>query len=169
MTVETLHDKFVYELQQLYFIETELVDVLATLEETTDDERISEEFQKHQRTSADHARRLKGVFDVLNEEAEPRHSHAFEGIIEDRQAFLSAVDDNTDLVDLYNVGAAMKIERLEITSYEGLLTHADELDLSNEATDPLENNLDDEKATLQSLEGITSGSTIQQLLARLTG
>jgi len=169
MTVETLHDKFVYELQQVYQIETELVDFLATLEASTADERISEAFQKHQRTSADHARRLKRVFDVLNEEAEPRPSHAVEGIIEDRQAFLSAVEENTDLVDLYNVGTAMKIERLEITTYEGLLTHASELDLPNEATDPLENNLADEKTTLRELEGITSGSTIQQLLGRLTG
>lgn len=169
MTIDTLHDKFVYELQQVYYIETELVDVLATLEESTADDRISEEFQKHQRTSADHARRLKRAFDVLDEEAEPRQSHAFDGIIEDRQTFLAEVAEDTDLVDLYNVGAAMKIERLEITTYEGLLTHADELDLPNEATEPLDNNLDDEKDTLRELEGITSGSTIQQLLGRLTG
>jgi len=35
MTVETLHDKFVYELQQVYYIETELVDVLDEMVEST--------------------------------------------------------------------------------------------------------------------------------------
>jgi len=167
MTVETLHEKFVYELQQAYHIDTELVDVLATLEESTADDEISEQFQTHQRESADHVRRLKRVFDMLDEEPEPRHSQAFEGIIEDRQAFLSEATEETDLVDLYNVGTAMKIERLEITTYEGLLNHAEQLNLPTEATELLEENLDDEEATLRELERTVDSSTVEQLLGRL--
>lgn len=169
MTVETLHDTFVYELQQAYHIDTELVDVLATLDESTADDEISEGFQTDQRESADHVRRLKRVFDLLDEDPEPRQSHAFDGIIEDHQAFLSEAAEDTDLVDLYNVGTAMKIERLEITTYEGLLNHADQLDLPSEATELLEENLDDEEATLRELEGTVDGSTVEQLLGRLAG
>lgn len=169
MTVETLHDKFVYELQQAYYLETELVDVLEEMVESTADEQIREGFQKHQRDTAEQARRLNGVFDALDEPAHARQCYALDGLIEDRQEFLGNAAEDTDLIDLYNVGAAMKVERLEITTYERLLTHADRLDLPNEVTEPLEETLDEEKSTLRELKGIAEGSTLQQLLGRLTG
>jgi|AntDeeMinimDraft_5_1070356.scaffolds.fasta_scaffold00125_41 ferritin-like metal-binding protein YciE len=169
MTVETLHDKFVYELQQVYYIETELVDVLDEMVESTADETISEGFETHQQQTAEQARRLEGVFEALDEPTELRQSHALDGLIEDRQAFLDTAAEDTDLIDLYNVGAGAKVERLEITAYEGLLNHADRLDLPNEVTEPLEENLDQEEATLRELNGTMSGTTVQQLLGRLMG
>jgi ferritin-like metal-binding protein YciE len=169
MTVENLHDKFVYELQQAYYIETELVDALGKMIESTSDEEISEGFETHQRETGDHARRLKTVFNAIGEEPEIRQCHALDGLIEDREAFLDNAADDEDLVDLYNVGAGMKVERLEVTTYEGLLTHADRLDLDSEVTDPLNDSLDEEKATLRELKGIAEGSKIQQLTGRLMG
>ncbi|MEA1931880.1 MAG: DUF892 family protein [Euryarchaeota archaeon] len=169
MTVETLHDKFVYELQQVYYIETELVDILDEMVESTADETISEGFETHQRETAEQARRLEGVFDALDEPTDLRQCHALDGLIEDRQAFLDSAVTDTDLIDLYNVGAGVKVERLEISAYEGLLTHADRLDLPNEVTEPLEENLDQEEATLKELKGTMSGSTVHQLLGRLMG
>jgi len=169
MTVETLHDKFVYELEQAYYIETELVDALGKMIDSTADDQIREGFQKHQRETGDQARRLKTVFNAIDEEPEIRKCHALDGLIEDREEFLDSAADNEDLVDLYNVGAGMKVERLEITTYEGLLNHADRLDLGSEVTDPLEDTLDEEKATLRELKGVAEGSTVQQLLGRLMG
>jgi len=169
MTVTTLHDKFVYELQQAYYIETELVDALGKMVESTSDEEISEGFETHQRETGDHARRLKTVFNAIGEEPEIRQCHMLDGLIEDREEFLDNAADDADLVDLYNVGAGMKVERLEVTTYEGLLTHDDRLDLGNDVTDPLDDTLDEEKATLRELKGVAEGSKIQQLAGRLMG
>ena len=169
MTVETLHDKFVYELQQVYYIETELVDVLEEMVESTADEAISEGFQKHQRETAEQARRLEDVFEALDEEPHARQCYALDGLVEDHSEFLDTAAEDDDLIDLYNVGAGVKVERLEISTYEGLLNVADELDLPNEVTEPLDENLDQEEATLKELEGVMSGSTIQQLFGRLSG
>ena len=169
MTVETLHDKFIYELQQVYYIETELVDILDEMAESTADDTITESFQKHQRETAEQARRLEGVFEALDEPTEMRQCYGLDGIIEDRQEFLDNAAEDEDLIDLYNVAAGMKTERLEITAYEGLLNHADQLDLPNEVTEPLDENLDEEEATLKELKGTMSGSTIQQLFGRLMG
>lgn len=169
MTVETLHDKFVYELQQAYYIESELIDVLEEMVEATADEEIRKGFQDHQRETAEQARRLDGVFDAIDEQPHARQCYALDGIVEDRREFLDNAAEDTDLVDLYNVGAGMKIERLEITTYEGLLTHADRLDFPHEVTEPLTETLDAEKSTLRALKGIAEGSTLQQLLGRLTG
>jgi ferritin-like metal-binding protein YciE len=169
MTVDNLHDKFVYELQQAYYLETELVDALGKMIDSTSDEKIREGFEKHQRETGDQARRLKTVFNAIDEEPEIRKCHALDGLIEDREEFLDNAAHDDDLVDLYNVGAGMKVERLEITTYEGLLTHADRLDLGSEVTDPLDDTLDEEKATLRELKGVAEGSKIQQLAGRLMG
>jgi ferritin-like metal-binding protein YciE len=169
MTVETLHDKFVYELQQAYYIETELVDILEEMVESTTDEDIKEGFQKHQRETAEQARRLDDVFENLDEPAGARQCYGLDGLIEDRQEFLDNAAEDEDLIDLYNVGAGITVERLEISTYEGLLNHADRLDLPNEVTEPLDQNLDEEEATLKELKGVLSGSTINQLLGRLLG
>jgi ferritin-like metal-binding protein YciE len=169
MTVETLHDKFVYELQQAYYIETELVDVLEEMDETTADEEISNGFQRHQRETAEQARRLEDVFEALDEEPHARQCYALDGLVEDHSEFLDNAAEDDDLIDLYNVGAGVKVERLEISTYEGLLNVADQLDLPNEITEPLDENLNQEEATLKELNGVMSGSTIQQLFGRLTG
>ncbi|MFW6321115.1 MAG: ferritin-like domain-containing protein [Halohasta sp.] len=169
MTVTSLHDKFVYELQQAYYIETELVDILEGMAQETADEEISEGFRKHQRETAEQARRLEDAFESLGEAVDMRQCYALDGLVEDHNEFLDEAADDEDLIDLYNLGAGIKVERLEISIYEGLLNHADRLDLSNDVTDPLDDNLDEEEATLKELNGTMSGSTIQQLLGRLTG
>lgn len=169
MTVENLHDKFIYELQQVYYIETELVDILEEMVESATDEKIEEGFLKHQRETAEQARRLDDVFESLDEPAEIRQCYALDGLVEDRQEFLDNAAEDDDLIDLYNVGAAIKVERLEISAYEGLLNHADRLDLPNEVTEPLDQSLDEEAATLKELKGVLSGSKINQLLGRLMG
>lgn len=169
MTVETLHDTFVYELQQAYYIETELVDVLEEMDETTADEEIKHGFQRHQRETAEQARRLEDVFEALDEEPQARQCYALDGLVEDHSEFLENAAEDDDLIDLYNVGAGVKVERLEISTYEGLLNVADELELANEVTEPLEENLDGEESTLKELNGVMTGSTIQQLFGRLTG
>ena len=76
-----------------------------------------------------------------------RQCRALDGLIEDRQAFFETAVTDDELIGLYNVGAGMKVERLEISVYEGLLNHAGELDLPNEVTEPLDENLDGEEAT----------------------
>ncbi|WP_253736890.1 ferritin-like domain-containing protein [Halohasta salina] len=169
MTVETLHDKFVYELQQAYYIETQLVDVLEEMDQTTADEELSNGFQRHQRETAEQARRLEDVFEALDERPDAWQCHALDGLVEDHSEFLEDAAADDDLIDLYNVGAGVKVERLEISVYEGLLNHATELELPNEVTEPLDETLDEEEATLTELEGAMSGSTIQQLFGRLTG
>ena len=71
MTVETLHGTFVYELQQAYYIETELVEVLSRhneMDETTADDDITNAFQRHQLETAEQPRRLEDVFRNLDDE-----------------------------------------------------------------------------------------------------
>lgn len=167
--MQTLREMFVYELQQMYYIETELVDVLQELASETEDEKIRTGFEDHRGETRDQVERIERVFEVLNEPAETRRSNVFDGLLEDRREFASEARGEQDLIDMYHLGAGMKTERLEITAYEALLTHADKLDLPNEARVPLERNLDEEKSTLRELKGMAEGSALQALIGRITG
>jgi ferritin-like metal-binding protein YciE len=60
-----------------------------------------------------------------------------------------------DLLEFYNVGAAQKVERYEITAYENLIDMADKLGLTD-AVELLEQTLQEEETTLNKLKAIAS-------------
>jgi ferritin-like metal-binding protein YciE len=60
-----------------------------------------------------------------------------------------------ELLEFFNVGAAQKVERYEITSYESLIDMADKLGLTD-AVELLEENLQEEEAALNKLKAIAS-------------
>ena len=60
-----------------------------------------------------------------------------------------------ELLEFFNVGAAQKVERYEITSYESLIDMAEKLGLTD-AVGLLEENLQEEEAALNKLKAIAS-------------
>ena len=57
-----------------------------------------------------------------------------------------------ELLEFYNIGAAQKTERYEITAYEGLVDMADKLGMTD-AVELLEQNLQEEEDGAQQAEG----------------
>jgi ferritin-like metal-binding protein YciE len=60
-----------------------------------------------------------------------------------------------ELLEFYNIGASQKVERYEITAYENLIDMAEKLGMSD-AVELLEQNLQEEEATLNKLKAIAS-------------
>jgi len=60
-----------------------------------------------------------------------------------------------ELLEFYNIGASQKVERYEITAYENLIDMAEKLGLGD-AVELLEQNLQEEEATLNKLKAIAS-------------
>jgi ferritin-like metal-binding protein YciE len=60
-----------------------------------------------------------------------------------------------ELLEFYNIGAAQKVERYEITAYENLIDMAEKLGLGD-AVELLEQNLQEEEATLNKLKALAS-------------
>lgn len=77
-----------------------------------------------------------------------------EGLIKEKKAFLREKPSD-ELLEFYNVGAAQKVERYEITAYEGLIDMAEKLGMP-EVVDLLEQNLQEEEMTLNRLKAIAS-------------
>jgi ferritin-like metal-binding protein YciE len=60
-----------------------------------------------------------------------------------------------ELLEFYNIGAAQKVERYEITAYESLVDMAEKLGMSD-VVDLLEQNLQEEETALNRLKAIAS-------------
>ena len=184
MNVETLHDLFLWEMQRLYAIETRLADELATLErdagvdaldgqqETDAREGLREVLAEHETETRTHAERLEEALEALGRTPDPRSepnsrsTPALEGLVAEKERFNNVVL-NDQIRPLFYLGTARQIEHLEITAYERLLEIGGHLDVPDEVIDRLEQTLDEEEATLRTLESISSGEDVEALLADL--
>ncbi|UPM45105.1 YciE/YciF ferroxidase family protein [Halocatena salina] len=168
MTINNLEDMFVRELEQMYYIETKLVDVLGDLVEDANNDKLTSGFSEHREETRTHVERIERVFDVIGREPAKEQSHVLDALVQEHETFVTESDDE-QLHDLYDMQAGMKTERIEITAYQGLLTLAGKLDYPDEVTDLLEDSLSEEKSTLRELEGLSKGSKIKSMLGKLTG
>lgn len=178
MNMETLHDLLLRELRGQYYTETELVDALDRLadqtavnmlDESVDPElrsALEEAFADHREETETHVRRLEDVFEVVDRQPEARSVSAVEGVIADKEEFTNVVL-NDSLRILYYLHAGMKIEQLEIETYESLVANAEALGLPDDAVDALEANLRDERDALEELERIADSAGIEDLREEL--
>lgn len=166
--IETLEGLFEYELEGVYYMEQELVSALDEMAMAATNDHLKSGFSTHRDETEDHVDRVERAFDAYGVEPRQRDDPIVDALEQDRRQFEGMVQDD-DLKNLYFLGAAMKTERIEITSYDSLLTVADKLDLDDDVTDPLQSNRKEEKKTLEKLEGMSSASGMKSLWDRLTG
>lgn len=169
MNVETLRDTFVYHLQEAYYVENELVDVLDRLATEASNDDLGQSFRRHREQTETHVSRLEDVFRAIDEEPRTRQNAAFDALLEEREQLLTETMGDEDLRDVHNLGAAIKNEYLEIASYEVLIQLARKLDLSRDVRDLLDQNHDEEQQTKKQLKALGEDSTVKELFARLAG
>lgn len=164
---ETLRDLFLYELQGIYDTEQKLVDALDEMAAETKNGTLSEGFTTHQEETEKHVNRLEQVFAAIGEDPVTRESAVFSGILQEHDEFKNTFNSN-DLQDMFHIGAGMKIERNEMTSYDSLIMLAERMNLGDEVVTPLERNRAEEEDALEELQGVASGSKIKSVIDRLT-
>lgn len=165
-TIEGLRDLFEFELQELYYVENELVDRLEVMADEVTNEKMRMGFADHQEETERHVERLEEVFDAIGSEPQMRESATLKGLVEDKHQFDELVADD-DIRNVHYLGAGMKVEHIEITGYQSLLTLANKLDMGDDVTDPLQANLDSEETTLKELKAMSEGSELKSMLERL--
>lgn len=168
MSINTLEEMFRYELEEMYYIETELVDVLGEMASDANEEKLASGFSEHREHTRRHVERLESVFAEIGREPSTGQSAALDGLREDRRRFHDETD-HEQLQDLFDIQAGIKTERMEISGYEGLLLLANRVGYDDDVTDLLEDNLSTEKSTLRQLEGLSKGSKVKSMLGKLLG
>ena len=168
MTINTLEDLFVHDLQQAYYVEKRLVDVLGDLVDDANNDNLTQGFSDHRDETKRHVENIERVFEAIDHEPEEQPSRVLDALVEEHEEFVEQADDE-HLHDLYDMQAGMKTERVEITAYQGLIMLAGKLDYPRDVSDLLEDNLSDEKSALRELEALSKGSKFKSMLGQLTG
>jgi ferritin-like metal-binding protein YciE len=141
-------------LKDIYGAEHSLLAALEQMAEESSDREIKRGFQQHRKETQGQIRRLEKVFKMLGQKAAAETCPGIEGLVKEKKAFMRE-RPSPELLEFYNVGAAQKVERYEITAYENLIDMADKLGLSD-VVELLEENLQEEETALNKLKAIAS-------------
>jgi ferritin-like metal-binding protein YciE len=142
---------FLHELGDLLFAEQTLVKALPKLAEEATDEELKAGFESHLKETKQHVENLKAVFEAVGEEAKAEKCPGIEGIKKEHDEFMAKEDPSPEVRNLFLTGAGARAEHYEIAAYTGLITLANGLG-ETDVVPLLEENLDQEKAALKSLE-----------------
>lgn len=154
MAMSTIEELFEHELKDMYGAETSILNGLEQMASESSDRDIKRLFQQHRKETQGQLKRLDKVFRMLGQKAEAETCPGIEGLVKEKKAFMRE-RPTEDLLEFYNIGAAQKVERYEITAYENLIDMAEKLGISD-AVELLEQNLQEEESALNKLKAIAS-------------
>lgn len=154
MAMESIEELFEHELKDILGGEQALVDALEQMAQESADRDIKKAYTQHRKETQGHIKRIEKIFRSLGQKPEAEACPGIEGLIKEKKVFMREKPTD-ELLEFFNVGAAQKVERYEITAYESLIDMADKLGLT-EAVELLEENLQEEEAALNKLKAIAS-------------
>jgi ferritin-like metal-binding protein YciE len=151
--MQTGHELFIHGLNDMMDAEHQLVDALEELAGDSSRADLKKAFEQHRRETEGQVQRLEQCFELLGEESEETECHGIRGLVAEKKAF-GEEDPSQDLIDVFNVGAAIKTENYEICEYESLIDMAREMKHTKVAQ-LLNQNLKEEKAALKKMEAFS--------------
>jgi len=153
--MQSAKELFIHELTDMLDAEQKLVTALGELAEDHGDEpQLQKGFQAHQAQTEKQVERLQQIFEQIVEEAEETECKGMKGLLEERNSFKEEEEPAADILSIFDVGAAIKVESYEICTYNSLIELAKQLDLTK-AIRLLNQNLKEEQQTKTKLEAIS--------------
>jgi ferritin-like metal-binding protein YciE len=153
--MQSAKELFIHELTDMLDAEQKLVTALGELAEDHGDEpQLQKGFQAHQAQTEKQVERLQQIFEQIDEEAEETECKGMKGLLEERNSFKEEEEPAADILSIFDVGAAIKVESYEICAYNSLIELAKQLDLTK-AIRLLNQNLKEEQQTKTKLEAIS--------------
>ena len=152
--MQTIEELFEHELKDMYSGEHMLLDALEQMAGESEDREIKKAFMQHRKETQAQIKRLEKIFKSMGQKAGQESCAGIEGLIKEKKLFMRE-KPSADLLEYFNIGAAQKTERYEITAYENLIDMADKLGMSD-AVELLEQNLQEEEEALNKLKMIAS-------------
>jgi len=149
--MQTAHELFIHELQDMLDAEQQLVEALGEQADESSRPDLQKAFQSHQQQTQKQVERLHQVFESIGEEPEETECAGIRGLIQEHNNFKQE-DPAEDIMDIFNAGAAEKVESYEICAYEGLIRLAQEMG-HKKAERLLAQNLKEEQQTLKKMQG----------------
>lgn len=153
MKLETLHQLFVDELQDLYSAEKQIIDALPKMAEKSSSPQLRRAFETHLEQTRIQLGRLDRIFDQIPDvDRDDKTCKGIKGIIEENEKLIKEAKD-ADVRDAGMIAGAQRVEHYEISAYGTARTYANLVGRSEWARQ-LQETLDEEKDTDRLLNGI---------------
>jgi ferritin-like metal-binding protein YciE len=164
-----LQDFFTTCLQELYWAETHLVNVLDTMSKAATNTELQEAFIVHMEETITHKERLEKVFSKIGIEPQAELCMGLQGLFDEGWQVIDETEPGTSQRDVALIIAAQKVEHYEIASYGSLITLAKTMG-QKDIAEILVPTLQEEKATDTTLttiaeNGINAEATQEKLNA----
>lgn len=119
-----LQNFFQTSLQELYWAETHLVNVLDTMSKEATTSQLQKAFRKHKEETETHKKRLEQVFELLGIPAQAVLCMGLQGLFDEGWQVIDESEAGTAQRDVALIIAAQKVEHYEIATYGSLITLA---------------------------------------------
>lgn len=150
--MQTARDLFIHELSDMLDAEQKLVDALAQQEEESERPELKKAFAAHRRQTEHHVERIHQIFEKIGAEPEVSECKGIRGLLDEKEDFAKE-NPSEDLMDVFNTGAAVKVERYEISAYESLAHLARDMKM-NSVVKLLQETLNEENAALKKMQSL---------------
>jgi ferritin-like metal-binding protein YciE len=159
MASETLQDRLVEELKDIYSAEKQLTKALPKLAKASAEEELAEAFRSHLEETQEQINRLDQVFEMLEASSRGKKCEGMEGLIKEGNEAIQ--DEEEDLLcDIAMISAAQRVEHYEIAAYRAVIRHCEHLNL-DDVRELLEQNLQEEEGADEKL-----GTICEELCTR---
>ncbi|HEY4193953.1 MAG TPA: ferritin-like domain-containing protein [Mucilaginibacter sp.] len=158
------HEFFVDELKDIYWAEKHLVKALPKMRKAATSSNLAAAFDKHTQETETHIATLEKAFGLLDEKPAAKKCDAMAGLLEEASGIIEDTEKGTMIRDAGLILAAQKVEHYEIATYGGLRTLAASMG-HDDVAELLQQTLDNEKATDETLTSIAESTINQEAVA----
>ena len=155
MSVESLEKLLVHDLKDLYSAEKQLLQALPRMAKAATEPRLKEAFEKHEKQTQEHVRRIEKIFEQLEGSPSGKKCKGMEGLIEEGKEILQE-EMPEPIRNAALIGAAQKVEHYEMAAYGTAREFAERLGMA-EAARLLQKTLEEEEQTDKLLTSIAEG------------
>lgn len=157
-TINSLIDKFIYELAAIYDAEQRFLAAQQQIIHHVSDTDLKSMLHIHIRETAQQIRNLEQVFGSLGQNPVRVNCETSAAFVADTEKLINATAINPNILNVVIAATQLKVEYYEITCYRSLLLEA-ELLRQIEVVNLLKQNLQQEEQTAQKIE-----NNVKQLL-----
>jgi ferritin-like metal-binding protein YciE len=156
MEMDTLYDLYVEELKDLYSAENQILKALPRLAKAATHTKLAQAFNKHERQTRQHVKRLERIFKSLDEKPTGKKCVGMEGLLKEGSELIKERPDK-EVLDAGMISAAQHVEHYEMAGYGTVRTWANLLGYQDHA-ELLQQTLDEERDTDETLTALAESS-----------
>ncbi len=155
MQIASTDDLFQSELQKLYSVENQIINVLPKLVKNAQSDELRQLLSDHLKETKNQAKRLEDIGAEIDISFDGKQDMGIKGILEEGQTTLKEVS-NPLLKDTVIISGSEKVEHYEMAAYDAGIALAKKLGM-DEVAETLEESYNEEKKSADLLKGMIEG------------